>query len=202
MSDRSTDIYGLAHASIEKFDYFICGVTGALFAYLSQTYQPHKIEDAFSILQISSLLLLAASFYAGMKRIQFFILMTRINHEALSASEAAGKITTSLFEYSGANVFHNQGSGELKKPEELERKRVDHLKQAKDLEGSFPMVRKKAICYGRVREGFLLAGFATILLSKVWQPYQQSSSPLPHATSPATNTPAQSILPALNQTNK
>jgi hypothetical protein len=202
MSDRSSDIYGMAHASIEKFDYFICGVTGALFAYLSQTYQPHKIEDAFSILQISSLLLLAVSFYAGIKRIQFFILMTRINHEFLSASEAAGKITTSLFEYPGANVFHNQGSGELKKPDDLERKREDDLRRAKELEASFPLVRRKAIRYGRVRETFLLLGFLTILVSKVAQPYQRDFPPPSRAIPPATNAPTQSTLPALGRTNK
>jgi hypothetical protein len=202
MGDRSTGIYGMAHAATEKFDYFICSVTGALFAYIAQTYQPQKIDNIFSILQTLSLLILFVSFFSGIRRIQLVNLNTRINHAMLQASEKAGKITTALIDYRPADSFHNQASGERTNREDLERKRADYIKEANKMEANLPVIQSKAVRCGRVRDVFLLLGFVTIFSSKILQPYQLDPSHRSHATAPANNTTTQSMPPGLNHTNK
>jgi hypothetical protein len=44
MTDELKLITERANTTFEKLDYFVCSVTGALFAYLSQHYESHKID--------------------------------------------------------------------------------------------------------------------------------------------------------------
>jgi len=201
MNDRSADVYGMTHAATEKFEYFICGVTGAIFAYITQTYQPQKLDNIFSVIQTVALVILAVSFFAGIRRIQLFNLKTRLNHALLEASEKAGRATSALAG-NPAESFHNEGTGEWTTREDLERRRAVYMEEAHKMEAKLRSVQSKASRCGRVRNFFLLLGILTIFVSKVLQPYQTGSSLHSNTTAPAEKTMLPSPAPALNQTSR
>jgi hypothetical protein len=97
---RSIELFGITQKSSERFDYFVCGVAGALFAYIGEHYEPHKLEFGFSLLEPISLVMLACSFFVGLKQIETVIVQRRINYKILDVSERAGNMTRAL---SGGN---------------------------------------------------------------------------------------------------
>jgi hypothetical protein len=64
------ELYSKSRDSLEKFDYFICSVAGAIFAYVAQHYTPKVLAIDAATLEPVSLVLLAASFFCGIKRIE------------------------------------------------------------------------------------------------------------------------------------
>ncbi len=50
MDERSIEVYGHYREAEQKLDYFVCGISGALFAYLGQHYIPHKLVCDATIL--------------------------------------------------------------------------------------------------------------------------------------------------------
>src|ERR1017187_1350311 len=109
MSEKADEVFGLSHKSSEKFDYFLCSVSGALFAYIAQTFTPQRLDNPFSALQTASLLFLAISFYAGIRRIQYRNAMIRENHVMLANAEHAAKLTELLS--NPGDSFRNKRTG-------------------------------------------------------------------------------------------
>jgi hypothetical protein len=180
-----------------KFDYFLCGVAGALFAYIAQTYTPQKLDNAFSILQFASLLTLALSFYFGVKRIQTANMVTRLNYNEWKAGDAAEKITKALQD---AVTFQNDLTGDVASRKTLESERAVHLKEVSECKFHAEKESQKARRFGAMQLYFLLGGFLIILSAKVFQPYEMDFSRHSAAITQTTNTPAQS--PVGIQTNK
>src|ERR1035437_1606045 len=83
MNEISKAIYEREHTSVEKFDYFVCSVAGALFAYIGQTYTPHKLDSLHSVLMPLALLYLTLCFGFGFKRIQLSNIGTKLNKEVI-----------------------------------------------------------------------------------------------------------------------
>lgn len=195
MSTRSVEMFGKSHEAGEKFDYFICGVSGALFAYIGQTYIPHKIDLSPSLLEPVSLIFLAVSFFSGLKRIETVNVCSRINHKILECSERAGNLTAQLA--SGApGPFYNQDGGQIWSHSDLESHRLQNLKAVQDMDANLPKLRKRGLYLYKMRDNFLLLGFLAIFLSKVLQPY--GNAPLIHKTIPAS----QSMPSSANQTKE
>ena len=84
MSERSIEVYFKADESSEKFDYFVCSVAGALFAYIGRDYVPRKLGLGIPLIEPLSLVFLVASFYCGIKRIECKIHARRLNHKRLT----------------------------------------------------------------------------------------------------------------------
>jgi len=176
MNSRSDELWGKLNESTEKFDYFICGITGALFGYIAQTYTPQKIDGLIPVLMPLSLLFLIVSFYAGVRRIQYVQLAARLNQNMLFYSEMAGKLTTELLkaDETGATILVNQSTGETFAREVAEQLRSANIEQSKKAKTLMDKQRPKAAKFGKLRDGFLVVGFIFILLSRVLQPYHQS----------------------------
>lgn len=98
MSDKSFDLFSKEHAASEKFDYFICSVAGALFAYIAQNYQPHKLDSWYHCLMPAALLSLTLSFLFGAWLIKKGIEITKINKECVAAIERNVAIQNNLRE--------------------------------------------------------------------------------------------------------
>jgi len=64
------ELYSKGKDAADKFDYFVCTVAGAIFAYIVQHYTPKVLAWDAATLEPVSLVLLAFSFYFGIKRIE------------------------------------------------------------------------------------------------------------------------------------
>jgi hypothetical protein len=179
-------MFGKSHEGAVKFDYFICTVSGALFAYIGQTYTPHRVDFSSSILEPLSLVFLALSFFLGLKRIEAFNISSKVNYAILEASETAGQIADQLLSEEGES-FHNPQTGEVLGRIAMDNLRVARLEEARRMKAKLLLLDKKAFHFYNWRDRFLLLGFLAIFLSKVLQPYQ-TDRPSQKAT-PTTQTP-------------
>jgi hypothetical protein len=186
MSDRSLEVSKMTFAATEKYDYFICGVTGALFAYIAQTYSPQKIGINISSLEPLSLLLLVAAFFTGLMRIQHFNLIGRLNYAFLDATEKVQKIAAKLSSTT-ADTFHDEFSGEDFNRQTLLDRRQQYINKATEANVAIEENRRHLIRYGKARDVFLVLGFLTIFSAKVLQPYQDDFDKHPTIISPKTN---------------
>jgi hypothetical protein len=119
MSD-SIEVYRRSHEAAEKLDYFICGVGGALFAYIGQNYIPHKLEFGISLLEPLALIFLAGAFFAGLKRIETCNAQTNINHEQLKLNDESKELIKLIGPLlKNKALFQNQFDQNLLKRENL-----------------------------------------------------------------------------------
>lgn len=186
MAERSIQVYGWAQESAEKFDYFLCGVTGGLFAYLGEHYTPRKLEFGISAFEPLALCLLVAAFFAGLRRIEYCSTAKRLNHDYLDAAEKAGKLTQALAKCSGSGPFYNSDGGEFTNLQELAAKRDCYMESKELFERSVEKVKDKANTAYKVRNSLLYFGFLALLLSKLLVPYAKGT---PVATKATTNSP-------------
>ena len=198
MTDFGTTLFEKAHDSQTKFDYFLCSVAGALFAFIAQTYTPQKLDSVFSILQSASLIMLAMSFYCGIKRIQTTINVTRINQQIESHASTAKSLLVLL--NTNQEVFKNETSGERADRGKLKSKHEECLPEISEMQCNVRNTIPRSRIYSLAQLNFLFGGFLLILTAKFLQPYQSDFHPPTHAIIQATNMPAPSLLGI--QTNK
>jgi hypothetical protein len=157
----------------DKFDYFMCATSGALVAYIVQTYEPQQIGWATASLEPVAILLLAGSFIFGLKRIEAVNVIksatARIHFEADQMSE----ITTVLASLKPSI----DRSGNLLDPNKLAEKRELHESNIVSLETQKTKFQKGTKTYYRLRNWSLLAGFIAIFIAKLGQPYAQNRPP-------------------------
>jgi hypothetical protein len=171
MSGRSAQIFGNAQESSEKFDYFVCGVAGALFAYIGENYHPLKFGCGISLLEPVALLLLAASFFVGLKHIETGIAIKRINYQLLVAAERSGQLADALSKE--GNMFYNAEGLEVMTRQQAEAARALYLNNMKILNAK---IEEATIPHNRLytaRNILLMLGFLCIFLAKILQPYTQ-----------------------------
>lgn len=166
---RSMVVFQNLSAERQKFDYFITGLTGTLFAYIVQTYTPQKLSLAASSAEPIALILLMLSFFFGLKRIEIAMVAMRLNHKSLDAAEKAGELTQAIID-GGATGFNTE-TGELLNVTDLHKRRTFYMKKAKEVEDKTESVLNKALKYYNCRNFFLVAGFLVILAGKLIQPY-------------------------------
>jgi hypothetical protein len=97
MENPADFLYKAHRESSEKFDYFVCGVSGALFAYLGQKFDGTTPVLAF-ILEVAALGALATSFYYGLKRVEISVTCPRGNYRQAEAAAAKKSIFGTLNE--------------------------------------------------------------------------------------------------------
>lgn len=119
------------------------------------------MELDWLLLEPISLLLLALSFFFGIKRLATSRSVTHINHTIVDCGDKAVEISEMLKKQD----LSSQGR------QLLEQERQKFLKSSADLEIKLPSFLAKAIIFQKLRDNFLLLGFATIFLAKVLQPY-------------------------------
>jgi hypothetical protein len=152
----------------QKFDYFVTGVAGALFAYLATNYTPRKLSISPDSLEPLSLIFLALAFFYGMKRIQSVVVSMRENHDMLDHQERAGNATEAMS--SGSSGF-NSLSGEMIHFSELPSRREFHMRMAQEARSRVEVAAENTLDYYRRRNMFLYFGFVAILLHKLLIPY-------------------------------
>ncbi|HUT33566.1 MAG TPA: hypothetical protein VNE39_08815 [Planctomycetota bacterium] len=151
----------------QRFDYFVMGMTGALCAYIAQSWVPRRISVSPSTAELVALLLLAASVYAGFRRAQEAIHTFAIAHQRIRLSERRGKLLSNL---SDAPLM-NPLSGEV-----FSRERAEELIDAWG--EAIPRLGVEADAtshaagrWARARNRFLFVGFLLLLAARVWSAY-------------------------------
>jgi hypothetical protein len=92
----SLSLFDKEHAAREKYIYFICGVAGALVAYIGKDYTPSHPWTINDKLNISTLICLTVSFLFGVGRILCYIQGISINKDVLVAQEEIGNFVNAL----------------------------------------------------------------------------------------------------------
>jgi hypothetical protein len=168
MSDnRSIELFHKAQEADEKFDYFLCGVAGALFAYVGQNYNAQRIGWNVSLFEPLALLFLVSSFIAGLKRIETVMLVKRDNAQMLDCSEKAAACAELLL--SGDGVIN--AGGDLITARNAEEWRTEFRRRVDVLESKIEKLSNRTLWYYRIRNGLLIGGFLTLLAAKIIKPY-------------------------------
>jgi hypothetical protein len=163
---RSVIAYQRHLEASQKFDYFITGLTGALCAYIAQSWKPQKITPLGpEALELAALLLLFAAAVAGFKRIEWTVVTLRANTEWLHASERRGAMAGAVHESEGRHMF-NAESGDFFSP-------FDALQDYKALSELTPEIRKKldhastqAGRWYKCRNRLLFVGFSVLVSAR------------------------------------
>lgn len=166
-TERSDKVHEGWRQASEKFDYFITGVTGALCAYITQTFKVQPLSVSPNTAELGALLLLVASVYAGFKRIESIVEVQRQSHNELYIGERLGKL---LAKYKGQPLA-NYATGELMLPDHVEAE-IAQLRSAK------PKAKANADRFSSLaltcyvwRNRLLAGGFLTLIAAKVWGAY-------------------------------
>jgi len=103
MHEISKAIYDRGDSgSVEKFDYFVCSVAGALFAYVGQNYTPHKLDSTYSVLTPLALVYLILSFGFGFRRIYIANIAKKLNKEFVKEHGDCIHLTKIINEFSSS----------------------------------------------------------------------------------------------------
>jgi hypothetical protein len=171
--ERSLIEFGYYREGLQRFEYFVLGVTLALCAYVGQTLRPEKLALCSSYtVEVASLLLLVLSAIAGFKRIESLVQLSRLNAQALDAKEKRGEIIKAIPNAQGLIV--NEVSGEALTIQAATNWK-DQLKAKIDrLAKLLQKERTKASWLYTARNILLLIGFCGLVLSKILVPYLHS----------------------------
>lgn len=197
VGDSVENLFNRARDSETKFDYFICSVAGALFAYTVQTYAPQKLDGVLQFIQIFPFLILAASFYFGIRRIQRANRVERLNFKLHFADETIRNITQCFKKNEGFDKFINETTGKPETVQSLEIKRDALFSDVSCYEQQIAADRVAADRFGRWQLSFLFVGFVTIFFAKILQPYQPDSHHCAIETNQITNKPMPLLLETL-----
>src|ERR1700722_18797475 len=170
MNDKSFELFSKEHAASEKFDYFICSIAGALFAYIGQTYAPHTFDCWYYYLMPGALLLLTVSFLFGLWLIKVSKDITKLNQTYVSYHEANQQIQIQLHEVDKATGkplerFMSQ-LGEFASRQDLIAMMMQNTERIKKASKQSSQKARFADKLELTRNISLAIGFALILFSK------------------------------------
>ena len=161
--ERSDKVYETWRQAVEKFDYFILGVTGALCAYISQVYKPAQVGLNPGTLELLALLLLVASAVAGFRRVENTIQVTSLNHRYLRAQEERGV----LISKANSGYLINESTGDILSPDMVANQIQVATEVIPALRTQLDRARNAAESSYGIRNVLLFVGFSVLVASKV-----------------------------------
>jgi hypothetical protein len=172
--DRSLIEFGYYREGLQRFEYFIVGVTLALCAYVGQTLHPEKLRllSAYTI-EVFSLALLILSAVVGFKRIESLVQHSRLNAQLLDAKEKRGAVVAAV--PNTQRLIVNEISGEALSVEQAANLMRELTGKIESLTKLMKQERRKHVALYKWRNGLLLVGFCGLVLSKILAPYLHTS---------------------------
>jgi hypothetical protein len=171
--NRSLIEFGYYREGLQRFEYFIVGVSLALCAYVGQTLHPEKLTflSAYTI-EVVSLALLILSAGVGLKRIQSLVQISRLNGQLLDAIEKRGAVIVAKPNYQG--LFVMKYPGRILTSAEAANWLRGLNDKIKVLHHMIEKETTRAESLYKWRNRLLLIGFCGLVLSKVLTPYLHS----------------------------
>lgn len=176
-------LYQANHEAGQKFEYFVTGAIGAVFAYSVQNYDPQVLAWNPQTLEPIAILCLAVSFFCGLKRIEARYHELGISYEKNQSLGDAKAMEDALRLIHEDPVRHQprQSIEEIQKALDTQVSRSQSAAPILDKLG-----RQMGILY-RIRNYLMIAGFLLLVAAKVGTPYfAPTTTPSPP---PATTTP-------------
>lgn len=161
------------YQGLQRFEFFIVGVSLALCAYVGYTLHPEKLAflSAYTI-EVFSLALLILSAGVGLKRIESLVQTSRLNGQLLDAIEKRGAIMATKPDTEGLIVV--KYPGRLLTIEAA----ANWVRELNDkIRVLHHMLETETIRAERLyrwRNRLLLIGFCALVLSKILSPYLHS----------------------------
>jgi len=161
------------YQGLQRFEYFIVGVSLVLCAYVGYTLHPEKLRfvSAYTI-EVISLALLILSVTAGLKRIESLIQTSGLNGQLLDAIEKRGAVMASKPDSEGLIVIKNPGR--LLTSEAAANWVRELNDKIRILHHMIETETTRAEKLYKWRNRLLLIGFCGLVLSKVLTPYLHS----------------------------
>lgn len=154
----------------EKFDYFICTVSGGLFAYIGEYFSPEKLNPLSTLLTFFALLFLAVSFWCGLRRILAVNSHVQDNRKKIECEIKIEKAYHSIKNHKENNSEGGCNSfGEYFTVTDLEEVRKNGLVELKAITVAIKNKNFLARRYSTERDAFLVLGAVLLLFSKVLQ---------------------------------
>jgi hypothetical protein len=171
--NRSLIEFGYYREGLQRFEYFIVGVSLALCAYVGQTLQPEKLTflSAYTI-EVVSLALLILSAGVGLKRIKSLVQISRLNGQLLDAIEKRGAVMAAKPNSEG--LIFLKYPGRILTSEAAANWLRDLNDKIKVLHHMIEKETTRAESLYKWRNRLLLIGFCGLVLSKVLTPYLHS----------------------------
>jgi hypothetical protein len=164
---RSDSVFEYYRAASEKFDYFVVGVTGALCAYISQTFAVKPISVSPQTLELTALLVLVLSVIAGFKRIELSLVAARYNAHTLRVQEQKGNLVSN---FQGGHLV-NSATGEMMSASTVQMKIQVLSEVLPEFEEGMNKSAEAAGRWYHVRNWLLLCGFLMLVSARVWSAY-------------------------------
>ena len=161
---------GYYREGLQRFEYFVVGVSLALCVYVGQTLHPEKLRllSAYTI-EVISLALLIVSALVGLKRIESLIQLSRLNGQLLDAGEKRGEIIKAI--PNAQRLIVNEVTGEALSIEAAAKWKRELTEKMKSLSKLIEEQRTKTSDLYMWRNRLLLIGFCGLVLAKVLAPY-------------------------------
>lgn len=163
MTNRSVEVFKEVSVSMQKFDYFVLGISIALFAYLGKDFIPVQLGLNVGTVQLVALTALFISIVFGYFRLQFDLTIKSLNFNVLSLSEKRGALTEAL-QMPGQK--YNAETGDIIdiRSASLEVKIFKEIIDENNL--VLKSKQKSAVWLSNLRDLFLSIGFLCLLLTK------------------------------------
>lgn len=161
------------YQGLQRFEYFIVGVSLTLCAYVGYTLHAEKLTflSAYTI-QIIALALIILSAGMGLKRVESLIQTTRLNGQLLDAIEKRGAVMATKPDAEGLIVV--KYPGRLLTSEAAANWVRELNEKIRALHHMIETETTKAERIYKYRNGLLLIGFCGLVLSKILTPYLNS----------------------------
>ena len=148
---------------MQKFDYFLLGISIALFAYLGKDFTPTKIGLNESTIELIALTALFISIVFSYMRMKCDLTIKSLNFSILHLGEKRGALTEAM---STAGLKYNAETGDVINPHQAAGE-IDVIKEIiGENQQALKLKQDRSVWFSRTRELFLIIGFISILLTK------------------------------------
>jgi len=162
-TERSDRVHAQYLEALQKFDYFVAGLSLALVGYLGQAFQPTEIGWNSATIELLSIVLLLISAISGLKRIETNVTLLGVSHLRLYAQEVAGT-AASAAATGGAAV--NTSTGDFLSPDQLARDAQEHHAGAEIAKKKLDELTTKTMRWYRVRNTCLIGGLGLLVIAR------------------------------------
>jgi hypothetical protein len=167
-------LYQASHEAQQKFEYFLTGAIGAMFAYTAQTYTPKKLDFSPSTLEPIAIICFAVAFFLGLRRLDCLYHILGISYEKTHADADAAVIQKTLRMIEDDHLLSYQPGTSV---EEMEKDLEWNRTRSRSAKPILDDLSTKIRTFYNWRSRLLIAGFALIVLARVLSPYSAATKP-------------------------
>ena len=98
MAERSLEVFKQYREAQHKYDYFVVGISLALFAYTAKSFVPSLLGFNHSTIELAAIMVIFVSVASGLLRLEYNVSIMANNFQKLYNLETKGKLTEALLQ--------------------------------------------------------------------------------------------------------